>query len=155
MAAITVNDIAGVNTSAQWSTAEAIASKLRRASAGHPVAALDVAGVVRGLPAADLAAAGVWTFDFGAKFQPLVVTNRACAKAREAVAAAGPAAPRCTCGTGDAAADASAQGKVKNYFGSTDYNAGRHEQTSSLHRANCAMWEPSSSSHLHSWRRGF
>ena len=42
----------------------------------------------------------------------------------------------------------------ENYFGSHNYNGGRHACTASLHRGSCPLWLPPSSGHLHSWRRG-
>ena len=44
---------------------------------------------------------------------------------------------------------------VKRYFGSSDYNAGRHVNTQSIHVANCLCWQPPTTGHLHSWRRGY
>ena len=41
------------------------------------------------------------------------------------------------------------------YFSSHSYNGGRHACANSVHKANCALWEPPSASHLHSWRRGY
>jgi hypothetical protein len=41
------------------------------------------------------------------------------------------------------------------YMSSHAYNAGRHAcSTVSTHKLNCPLWLPSTSSHLHSWRRG-
>uniref|UniRef100_A0A7S4R141 Uncharacterized protein n=1 Tax=Ditylum brightwellii TaxID=49249 RepID=A0A7S4R141_9STRA len=48
-----------------------------------------------------------------------------------------------------------AERKSKRYFNSLDYNAGRHGETTSKHHASCAAWNPPSSGHLHSWRRGY
>ena len=38
------------------------------------------------------------------------------------------------------------------YFSSHDYNGGRHACTASTHKANCALWTPPLTGHLHSWR---
>mmetsp|Transcript_10991 Transcript_10991/g.15259 ORF Transcript_10991/g.15259 Transcript_10991/m.15259 type:complete len:229 (-) Transcript_10991:136-822(-) len=67
---------------------------------------------------------------------------------------------RCSCKAGEKSntikdEEEAAQKKVEKYFGSHDYNAGRHGQTSSRHHASCAAWEPPSTGHLHSWRRGY
>ena len=44
---------------------------------------------------------------------------------------------------------------IQRYFGSTDYNAGRHATLGSGHKPMCLLWRPPTTSHLHSWRRGF
>lgn len=44
---------------------------------------------------------------------------------------------------------------IKRFFGSMDYNAGRHAPALSSHKPNCVCWRPPAASHLHSWRRGY
>lgn len=43
----------------------------------------------------------------------------------------------------------------RKFYESHDYNAGRHFSTQSQHKANCLLWSPPTSGHLHSWRRGY
>lgn len=65
-------------------------------------------------------------------------------------------AATCTCGaTASNAAGRRGAEDTKNYFLSQNYNAGRHDSTTSVHKAHCGLWRPQTKSHLHSWRRGF
>jgi hypothetical protein len=111
---------------------------------------------------------------------PIVVINTSFARAMQAAAAAAAvvvgnedgdtgdgavARLGCACGAVPPSASSSSssssssskaeQKKVDRYFGSHDYNAGRHASTASEHKGSCPMWRPSTTSHLHSWRRGF
>ena len=62
---------------------------------------------------------------FGAKYMPILLTNPAHRRSWEAALAADPSAEAvCSCGAGSNAED-----KMKRYYGSMDYNAGRHAST--------------------------
>ena len=84
---------------------------------------------------------------------PILLTNPAHRRAWEQALAADPTAQAvCSCGV---SAAGNAESKMKRYYGSMDYNAGRHQSTQSQHVATCLCWEPPSTGHLHSWRRGY
>ena len=138
-----------VSTSCQWATLPSVVTKVnKRLAAGDRVDERSLASLLTSVDEAELSVAGVWAQSFGAQFQPIVLTNPACARARAAQDRASD--PVCSCSrTGVAGEDAG------RYFGSTDYNAGRHAVQASAHLPNCACWTPPSTSHLHSWRRGF
>lgn len=88
---------------------------------------------------------GIWRTSFGLQFQPILCVNPG---ARKAGAVNGNS---CTC---DAKGGHTKEEAMNRFFNSADYNAGRHEVASSNHKANCALWTPPKTSHLHSWRRG-
>ena len=138
-----------VSTSCQWATLPSVVTKVnKRLAAGDCVDARSLAGWLASVDEAELSRAGVWVQSFGTRFQPIVLTNPACARALEAQDRS--SEPVCSCSrTGPAGEDAG------RYFGSTDYNAGRHALQVSAHLPNCACWTPPTTSHLHSWRRGF
>jgi hypothetical protein len=105
---------------------------------------------------------GIWRTSFGKKFMPIVTVNTAFA--RSAAAAADREQWTCTCGatpatanagSGDGAVARKRQNDSERFFGSQDYNGGRHACTASVHKGQCLMWRPPTSGHLHSWRRGF
>ena len=96
---------------------------------------------------------GIWRTSFGTKLMPIVVINPA--YARTVHGAGDGCALGCTCGATDPASNGKDEKNIERYFGSRDYNAGRHASTASTHKGMCAMWHPSTTSHLHSWRRGF
>lgn len=137
-----------VNTSTQWSTLTGVLSKLnRKLPANQQVDARTLAALLLSEPAESLARNGVWITQFGANFMPIVLVNRAYARK----VALGEEDGSCSCGVGDGnARDANAR-----FFGSQDYNAGRHALEVSGHRRDCLCWTPPTTSHLHSWRRGF
>lgn len=138
--------LAACPTSANWSTLESVATKVSK-KLGRPVKPRELENLMVAVGDEELRLHGIWRQSFGAKYMPIVVVNRAYA---QAVRAAGDK-PCCTCGA--VAKDA---GKAnERYFGSHDYNAGRHVCTASAHKPNCPMWCPPTSGHLHSWRRGF
>ncbi|CAN0028309.1 unnamed protein product [Ectocarpus sp. 12 AP-2014] len=136
-----------VNTSNQWSTLTGVLTKVnKRLPAEQQVDARTLAGLLTSEPAAELARNGVWTTSFGAKYMPIVVVNRAYARK----VAQGGEQGRCSCGEGGRSGSGSSR-----FFGSQDYNAGRHALEASAHNAGCLCWTPPTTGHLHSWRRGF
>lgn len=149
--------LAACGTSNSWSTLEAVAAKVSRRT-GRRVTPRELDELMLRVGDAALLAHGVWRTSFGKKYMPIVCVNTAFA--RSAAAAAGNQWT-CTCGaagTGASGGCALAQNHKKQterYFGSQDYNAGRHACTASVHKGQCLMWQPPTSGHLHSWRRGF
>ncbi|CAM9148884.1 unnamed protein product [Scytosiphon promiscuus] len=136
-----------VNTSNQWSTLTGVLTKLnRKLPARQQVDARTLARLLASTPAAELARNGVWTTSFGAKYMPIVIVNRSYARK----VAGGEEQGCCSCGKGDQGGARSSR-----FFGSQDYNAGRHALEASGHSLSCLCWTPPSTGHLHSWRRGF
>ncbi|CAM9983670.1 unnamed protein product [Ectocarpus sp. 12 AP-2014] len=136
-----------VNTSKQWSTLTGVLTKVnKRLPAEQQVDARTFARLLTSVPAAELARNGVWTTTFGAKYMPIVIINRAYAWR----VAQGGEQGRCSCGEGGRSGSGSSR-----FFGSQDYNAGRHALEASAHNAGCLCWTPPTAGHLHSWRRGF
>ena len=154
--------LAACGTSNNWSTLEAVATKVSR-RAGRKVTPRELDALMRGAGDATLLAHGIWRTSFGKKFMPIVTVNTAFARSAAAAADGEPWA--CTCGATPAAAsggggggDAAAQKRQSDserFFGSQDYNGGRHACTASVHKGQCLLWRPPTSGHLHSWRRGF
>lgn len=157
--------LAACGTSNSWSTLEAVAGKVSR-RLGRKVTPRELDALMVGAGDSALLKRGVWRTSFGKKYMPIVVVNTAFA--RTAGATAGTAAEQwaCSCGAapttatgrggrGGAATKARAQRDAGRYFGSVDYNAGRHACTASVHKGHCLLWRPPTSGHLHSWRRGF
>ena len=104
----------------------------------------------------DLNANGVWWTSFGSQYEPIMCVNPAFGRARALERAASTeGTARCTCGGGGGAAGAKEAAVNHKYYESHDYNAGRHAPTTSTHVATCVQWQPPTTSHLHSWRRGF
>ena len=81
---------------------------------------------------------------------PIVLVNRAYANTMKNL---GEKPIECRCGRGSKSP--TNRIRIERYYGSHDYNAGRHATTNSPHMAYCPMWKPPESGHLHSWRRGF
>ena len=138
--------LAATDTSNAWSTLDAVANKVGK-RLGRAVPPRELDDLMMAAGDAELLRRGVWRTSFGAKFMPIVLVNPAFGRASAAVGAAS----TCTCH----AAEPKAGRDVQRYFGSQDYNAGRHCSTASAHRAACPMWRPPVTSHLHSWRRGY
>eukprot|EP01043_Picozoa_sp_COSAG02_P075333 COSAG02_NODE_15486_length_1156_cov_2.068416_1_plen_171_part_00 len=148
--------LAACGTSNSWSTLEAVATKVSR-RAGRKVTPRELDVLMRGVGDATLLAHGIWRTSFGQKFMPIITVNTAFARS---AAAADGEQWACTCGATPAAASggAVAQKRQKDsdrFFGSQDYNGGRHASTASVHKGQCLMWRPPTTGHLHSWRRGF
>ena len=61
----------------------------------------------------------------------------------------------CSCVAGGGEESGGEERAAERFFGSMDYNAGRHVIKKSGHQTTCAVWKPPSTSHLHSWRRGY
>ncbi|CAM9770296.1 unnamed protein product, partial [Sphacelaria rigidula] len=136
-----------VNTSNQWSTLTGVLSKVnKKLPARHQVDARTLARLVTSESAAELARNGVWVTSFGAKYMPIVIVNRGYARK----VAQGEEQGCCSCGQGERSGSDSSR-----FFGSQDYNAGRHALEASAHSLSCLCWTPPATGHLHSWRRGF
>ena len=151
--------LAARGTSNNWSTLEAVATKVSwRAVRKVTPRELDV--LMRRVGDAELLAHGIWRTSFGKNFMPIVTVNTAFARS---AAAADGKQWTCTCGAtptsasggGGSAAAQKRQNDTERFFGSQDYNGGRHACTASVHKGQCLMWRPPSSGHLHSWRRSF
>ena len=136
-----------VNTSSQWSTLTGVLGKLnRKLPANQRVDARTLVSLLVSEPAESLARNGIWITQFGDNYMPIVLVNRSYARKVALGADEG-----CSCGFGgDGARNSNAR-----FFGSQDYNAGRHALEASGHRRDCLEWTPPTTSHLHSWRRGF
>ena len=150
-----------VNTSHQWSTLRSVVTKLNRClpSSSQAIDGRGLASFLESIDVEELNAAGIWTHSFGAKYEPLVLTNPAYARARRGLKPADDSgeviATRRLCRCRKRSAEDEAAESSERYFGSTAYNAGRHSSTQSTHAANCPRWTPPSTGHLHSWRRTF
>ena len=152
--------LAACGTSNNWSTLEAVATKVSR-RAGRRVTPRELDALMCGVGDDVLLAHGIWRTSFGKKYMPIVTVNTAFARS---AAAATSEQWTCTCGAapapmavtgGGGAAAKKRQSDSERFFGSQDYNAGRHACTASVHKGQCLMWRPPTSGHLHSWRRGF
>lgn len=142
-----------VSTSCQWATLSGVVTKVnKKLAVEEHVDARSLVAFMASINKEELNNAGVWVHSFGAQFQPIVIMNPARARARRTEKdSTTSGVPTCTCSCGGGA-PADTAGR---YFASTDYNAGRHAVEGSGHRPNCACWTPPTTSHLHSWRRGF
>ncbi|KAK3245282.1 hypothetical protein CYMTET_45139 [Cymbomonas tetramitiformis] len=81
-----------VSTSNQWTTLSGLLPKVNKKLpvGSKPVAAREFAAFLESVPVAELREAGIWFHSFGPKYQPIVVTNLAYARARQAAASSGP-----------------------------------------------------------------
>ncbi len=147
-----------VNTSNQWSTLAGVLGKVnKKLPPQHRVDARTLAGLLASEPAAELSRNGVWTTSFGARYMPIVAINRQYARK----VAEGGKEGRCSCGHGGGGSgggggtSGSRSSSSSRFFGSGDYNAGRHALEASAHGLSCLCWTPPTTGHLHSWRRGF
>ena len=128
-----------VRTSNQWSLANAVAKKMG-------VSTAELEAFLCSVDDDELMRHGVWKQKVGKCF--IVCTNPAVRRALENGSA-------CNCGASSSTAN---EESVRRYFGSTDYNAGRHGRDVSKaipHHATCSRWAPPNEGHLHSWRRGY
>lgn len=138
-----------VNTSSQWSTLTGVLGKVnRKLPANQQVDARTLTALLVSEPAESLARHGVWITQFGDKYMPIVLVNRPYARKVALGADEG-----CSCGFGGG--DGAVNRRNTRFFGSQDYNAGRHALEASGHRRDCLCWTPPTTGHLHSWRRGF
>ena len=139
-----------VSTSNQWSVLESLLPKLNKKLDRVKSAPATLQELTELLVCTDddvLLLHGIWKHGFGNSM--IVCTNPAFARA---CAVNGLVLNKvCSCGVGEGHRDMD----HKRYFQSHDYNGGRHASTQSKHIANCSMWRPAPTSHLHSWRRGF
>mmetsp|Transcript_101025 Transcript_101025/g.261610 ORF Transcript_101025/g.261610 Transcript_101025/m.261610 type:complete len:149 (+) Transcript_101025:102-548(+) len=136
-----------VSTSNQWSVLDAVLKKVnKKLSADHQASAAALLAFMDEIGDEGLKSHGIWRQRVGNT--TIVCTNLSYARARRENAAAGRVEGACSC---KMAADNSAQ----RYFGSHDYNGGRHASTQSKHHGSCLLWQPAPSGHLHSWRRGY
>ena len=153
-----VQAAAKVSTSNQWTTLPGFIAKLnKKLPPSQHVQPKQLASELLAVPADTLAQQGIWLTSFGAKYMPIILTNPAYARAwRTALQKDVEATAECTCGAHASNGSEAVEAQVSSrYFGSQDYNAGRHAPTNSTHKANCLLWTPPSTGHLHSWRRGY
>lgn len=147
--------LAACSTSNAWSTLEAVAKKVSK-KIGRNVRPRELNDFMDAVGDEALRTSGVWRTSFGAKYMPIVLVNPAYARVFAQSEALGSSKIVCTCGLAPALKSGrDVKEDTKRYFGSHDYNAGRHASTASVHKPNCLMWKPSTTSHLHSWRRGY
>lgn len=145
-------------TSNAWSTLDAVANKTSK-RLGRSLSPKQLDAFLKEVGDQRLNEYGVWRQGFGPGYMPILVVNPAFGRA--AKAAVGGVVCSCGPGVSDPAAMVSKHGRaaaeqVQRYFASQDYNAGRHSsQDKSEHKPTCLLWRPPTSSHLHSWRRGF
>jgi hypothetical protein len=144
--------LAACSTSSAWFTLEAVAGKVSK-RAGRKVSPRELDALMVSVGEVELRSHGVWRTSFGKQYMPIVVVNTAFARTvREMADPTSPAV--CSCGAAPKV-KAKVEADVNRYFGSQDYNAGRHASTASAHKGQCLMWRPPTTGHLHSWRRGF
>ena len=165
-----------VNTSKQWATLPSFVSKLNKKLPKHckKLSPKATVKVLKTFTAAQLRQFGIWITYFGKKYMPIVLVNPSFRRAlldsansntttasTTTTSSAG-TAPTCSCGV--VQPKGKGDGKQNNrgttaatqrFFGSHDYNAGRHCPTNSAHRPTCLCWAPPTTGHLHSWRRGY
>ena len=164
-------------TNNTWSTLDAIATKVKKRLGIRKISPKELDDLMLQVGDKELEKHGIWRTSFGSKFMPIVVINPGFGKtmAKRIVENPPPAASpsdngeiqiQCTCsaaaGTGSITRGAKSNignnrdvsnDNAERYFSSQDYNAGRHATANSIHKFNCLMWRPSTTSHLHSWRR--
>ena len=157
-------------TSNQWSMLSSVMTKMNKKldSENRIIDPRRLVEFLKSIGAKELNAHGVWWTSFGSQYEPIILVNPAYARAR-ALERSGGSGGVCTCCGGSGADDTTSssssssseaaarksEAASKKYFESHDYNAGRHASTASCHIASCCKWKPPTTSHLHSWRRGF
>jgi len=156
--------IAATSTSSQWSTLEGLTTKVNkriaRSSSGLSILTpYELDNFLLNVDKEDLLNHGIWRHSFGKKYMPIVLINTAFASTmktnKENVNENGHVV-HCSCGPDVVRKKAKRDtNDVERYFGSNDYNAGRHASNLSEHKPQCIMWRPPNAGHLHSWRRGY
>ena len=142
-----------VRKSNHWSLINAVViavNKKLKSTSNVPVSVVMLTDFLASFDAKDLQSHVIWVQSLGAN--PIVCVNPTFVKAaqKHRLSDEPEALVQCSfCVGGNTSAVANAR-----YFGSHDYNAGRHAATNSRHKANCLLWRPPESGHLHSWRRG-
>ena len=140
-----------ISTRNQWATLPSVVKKInKKLSSQAAVSVSALAVFLASIDPDELNDAGIWVQSFGKKYQPIIITNPAYARSRQQ--GRHDMAYVCTCPQNQ---NCRKQGSNGRYFTSMDYNAGRHHVLSSDHLGNCPFWTPPTTSHLHSWRRGF
>uniref|UniRef100_A0A7S1X7L8 Uncharacterized protein n=1 Tax=Tetraselmis chuii TaxID=63592 RepID=A0A7S1X7L8_9CHLO len=130
-----------VRTSNQWSLLDGVARKVKRPTK-------EVHDFLSTVDDETLRVHGIWKHRVGKCF--IICTNPGY---RLALQGAAEEADECSCCCESSGSIESRA--AKQYFGSFDYNAGRHAQHTTGHKSTCPFWAPPTSSHLHSWRRGY
>ena len=144
--------LSSVSTSNQWSVLDSLLPKVNKKldKSNHPEASSkDLRELLHDFDEHMLELYGVWKHGFSKGM--IVCTNPAFARACQARDFC--LSTDCLCGAGKGHRNTT--GAEQRYFGSHDYNGGRHACTQSKHVATCPLWRPAPTSHLHSWRRGF
>eukprot|EP00003_Mantamonas_plastica_P023791 TRINITY_DN4320_c5_g1_i1.p1 TRINITY_DN4320_c5_g1~~TRINITY_DN4320_c5_g1_i1.p1 ORF type:complete len:179 (-),score=62.18 TRINITY_DN4320_c5_g1_i1:79-615(-) len=131
-----------IGTSNQWSILTAIHTKLNKKllNKGLSITEEELRECLAAKTSDELKELGIWV-----EFDNIICINAVFGRKR---AAEGGLILECSC-------DGGQERSSSKYFGSHDYNGGRHACTASTHKGACAFWEPPSTGHLHSWRRGF
>ena len=130
-------------TSNNWSLLSSVLSKVNRKT-GKPINEERAWDILTSVSKEYLRKRGIWTAAFanGICVNPVYARQRAVEEKNSTAMGS-----ECTCSSHIERKDG--------YFSSHCYNGGRHACTNSSHKANCALWNPPASGHLHSWRRGF
>ena len=141
--------LSSISTSNQWSLLSAIVKKLNRKLKDKTVEEIHVAKFLLAAGKETLKQNGIWIHKVG-ETDLIININCVYGRARQAEKDSGTALAKgaCTCRGLINRKDENTQ-----YFNSHDYNGGRHACSNSLHIGSCPGWAPSTSSHLHSWRR--
>mmetsp|Transcript_7982 Transcript_7982/g.13497 ORF Transcript_7982/g.13497 Transcript_7982/m.13497 type:complete len:193 (+) Transcript_7982:87-665(+) len=142
--------LSSVSTSNQWSVLESLLPKVNKKLQQANQSAVntsDLCELLHDIDESTLELHGIWKHGFSKG--TIVCTNPAFARA--CMARDMNLGKDCSCRAGSGHRDTD----EKKYFNSHDYNGGRHACTQSKHIANCPLWRPAPTSHLHSWRRGY
>ena len=142
-----------VNTSRQWSVLSAVVTKINKKlpTSTARISEEELIEFLGQFTRGELRLGGIWVDDVGSGSVSIICINPAYRRARSAAVAEHKTGEEETC---SCAVKSDKEEKEKRYFGSFDYNAGRHASSQSKHNSKCIKWKPAPSGHLHSWRRG-
>ena len=147
-----------VHTSKQWATLPSVVAKVNKLilPRNQSLSVRAAAEMLLSIPSERLRRHGVWVHSFGPNCMPIVCCNPGVGRQWNNGEAASAARtgdtcfhPTCSCGATNPGSS------TENFFGSANYNAGKHALQKSAHRPNCMCWTPPTNGHLHSWRRGY
>jgi hypothetical protein len=166
-----IETLSTCSTSKSWSTLDAVANKMSR-RLGRAVTPRQLDAAMVSIGDAALLQLGIWRKSFGTKYMPIICINPSFRLAIESQRTTdskiqstsdkpNSSSAECSCHQNQSRAnrctsnDQNSIESHKRFFGSHDYNAGRHKPDRSVHKPNCVLWRPPTSGHLHSWRRPF
>ena len=138
---VIAQELAKINTSNQWSLLPAILTKLNK-RLPEPIKSEELETFLKSITEEELKANGIWVQFFGTKYMPIICINPPLGRMNNELGLNRP----CKC---------KSKTQETKYFGSFDYNAGRHQSDISAHIPTCILWCPPKAGHLHSWRRGY